>query len=89
MQADKGGMYIMLMVIILVVGITVLNTILMAVLERQKEYGGQSFGTISSPAHISSAMIYGIENRVRNVRFQKSTKASSKETIYKTRGAGF
>lgn len=39
MQADKGGMYIMLMVIILVVAITVLNTILMAVLERQKEYG--------------------------------------------------
>jgi ABC-type lipoprotein release transport system permease subunit len=39
MQADKNGMYIMLLVVILVVAITILNTILMAVLERQKEYG--------------------------------------------------
>ncbi|HEQ71426.1 MAG TPA: ABC transporter permease [Spirochaetia bacterium] len=39
MEADKGGMYIMLVVVILIVAITVLNTILMAVLERQREYG--------------------------------------------------
>jgi ABC-type lipoprotein release transport system permease subunit len=39
MQADKNGMYIMLLVVILVVAITILNTILMSVLERQKEYG--------------------------------------------------
>ncbi len=39
MQADKNGMYVSLLVVILVVAITILNTILMAVLERQKEYG--------------------------------------------------
>lgn len=39
MQADKNGMYISLFVVILVVAITILNTILMSVMERQKEYG--------------------------------------------------
>jgi ABC-type lipoprotein release transport system permease subunit len=39
MQADKNGMYLSLVVVIMVVAITVLNTILMSVLERQKEYG--------------------------------------------------
>jgi ABC-type lipoprotein release transport system permease subunit len=39
MQADKNGMYISLLVVIIVVAITILNTILMAVLERRKEYG--------------------------------------------------
>src|SRR6056297_2629978 len=39
MQADKNGMYISLVVVILVVAITILNTILMSVMERQKEYG--------------------------------------------------
>lgn len=39
MQADKNGMYISLIVVILVVAITILNTILMSVMERQKEYG--------------------------------------------------
>ena len=39
MEADKNGMYISLVVVILVVGITILNTILMSVMERQKEYG--------------------------------------------------
>jgi ABC-type lipoprotein release transport system permease subunit len=39
MQADKNGMYLSLAVVIIVVAITVLNTILMSVLERQKEYG--------------------------------------------------
>ncbi|MFO7731071.1 MAG: FtsX-like permease family protein [Spirochaetia bacterium] len=39
MQADKNGMYISLLVVILVVAITILNTILMSVMERQKEYG--------------------------------------------------
>ena len=39
MQADKNGMYISLLVVIIVVAITILNTILMAVMERRKEYG--------------------------------------------------
>jgi ABC-type lipoprotein release transport system permease subunit len=39
MQADKQGMYIFLFVIILIVAVGVLNTVLMAVLERRREYG--------------------------------------------------
>lgn len=39
MKADKGGMWISLFVIILVVAVGVLNTVLMAVLERLREYG--------------------------------------------------
>jgi putative ABC transport system permease protein len=39
MQADKQGAWIMLFIIILVVAIGVLNTVLMTVLERTREYG--------------------------------------------------
>ncbi len=39
MKADRKGMWIMLVVIMLVVAVGVLNTVLMAVLERQREYG--------------------------------------------------
>ncbi|MBD3318210.1 MAG: FtsX-like permease family protein [Chitinivibrionales bacterium] len=39
MQADKQGMYIFLFVIMLIVAVGVLNTVLMAVLERRREYG--------------------------------------------------
>jgi putative ABC transport system permease protein len=39
MQADKNGMYLSLVVVVMVVAITILNTVLMSVLERQKEYG--------------------------------------------------
>jgi putative ABC transport system permease protein len=39
MQADKGGMYVTLLVVVIVVAITILNTVLMSVLERQREYG--------------------------------------------------
>lgn len=39
MQADKQGMWIMLLVIVLIVCVGVLNTILMTVLERTREYG--------------------------------------------------
>lgn len=39
MKADKEGMYIMLVVIVLVVAVGVLNTVLMSVLERRREYG--------------------------------------------------
>lgn len=39
MQADLQGMWIMLSVIILIVAVGVLNTVLMTVLERTREYG--------------------------------------------------
>jgi ABC-type lipoprotein release transport system permease subunit len=39
MKADKQGMWIMLVIIVLVVAIGVLNTVLMSVLERRREYG--------------------------------------------------
>ncbi len=39
MRADQQGMYIFLFVIMLIVAVGVLNTVLMAVLERRREYG--------------------------------------------------
>ncbi len=39
MQADVQGMWIMLLVIMLIVAVGVLNTVLMSVLERTREYG--------------------------------------------------
>jgi len=39
MKADEEGQWIMLLIIVLVVGVGVLNTVLMSVLERRKEYG--------------------------------------------------
>lgn len=39
MKADQQGMWIMLFVIILIVSVGVLNTVLMTVLERTREYG--------------------------------------------------
>lgn len=39
MQADKEGMWIMLLIIVIVVAVGVLNTVLMSVLERRREYG--------------------------------------------------
>jgi len=39
MQADVQGMWIMIFIIILIVAVGVLNTVLMNVLERMKEYG--------------------------------------------------
>jgi putative ABC transport system permease protein len=39
MKADKEGMWIMLLIIIMVVAVGVLNTVLMSVLERRREYG--------------------------------------------------
>ncbi|MEE4310257.1 MAG: FtsX-like permease family protein [candidate division KSB1 bacterium] len=41
MRADVQGMWIMIFVIVLIVAIGVLNTVLMSVLERTKEYGVQ------------------------------------------------
>jgi len=39
MRADQQGMWVMLAVIILIVAVGVLNTVLMSVLERRREYG--------------------------------------------------
>ncbi len=39
MQADKEGMWWMLIIIVIIVAVGVLNTVLMSVLERQREYG--------------------------------------------------
>ncbi|MCK5808552.1 ABC transporter permease [bacterium] len=39
MEADKSGSWIMNLIIILIVGIGVLNTVLMVILERTREYG--------------------------------------------------
>ncbi len=39
MQADRQGMWIMLFIIVLIVSVGVLNTVLMTVLERTREYG--------------------------------------------------
>ena len=39
MKADQKGMWIMLVVIVLIVAVGVLNTVLMSVLERRREYG--------------------------------------------------
>lgn len=39
MQADLEGLWIMLFIIVLIVAVGVLNTVLMAVLERRREYG--------------------------------------------------
>ena len=39
MKADQQGNWIMIFIIILIVAIGVLNTVLMSVMERQREYG--------------------------------------------------
>ena len=39
MKADQEGMWIMLVIIVMVVAVGVLNTVLMSVLERRREYG--------------------------------------------------
>ncbi|MEN8154084.1 MAG: FtsX-like permease family protein [Acidobacteriota bacterium] len=39
MKADEAGMWVMLLIIMFVVAIGVLNTVLMSVLERRREYG--------------------------------------------------
>jgi len=51
MKVDKEGMWVMIFVIILIVAVGVLNTVLMSVLERIREYGVQkAVGT--RPKHI-------------------------------------
>ncbi|MGA1790102.1 MAG: ABC transporter permease [bacterium] len=59
MKADKMGNWIMIFIIILIVAIGVLNTVLMSVLERQREYGVlKALGT--RPRQILALVIYEI-----------------------------
>ncbi len=59
MRADQQGMWIMIFVIVLIVAIGVLNTVLMSVLERTKEYGVQkAIGT--QPGQIFLQVIYEV-----------------------------
>jgi len=56
MKADQQGMWIMLFIIILIVAVGVLNTVLMSVLERRREYGLlKAIGT--RPAQIVSLVL--------------------------------
>lgn len=59
MQADVEGMWIMLLVIIIIVAVGVLNTVLMTVLERIREYGlMKAIGT--RPFQIIRIIIYEV-----------------------------
>ena len=59
MQADQKGSWISLFVIILVVSVGVLNTVLMTVLERTREYGVlRAIGT--APGQVLQMVIYEV-----------------------------
>ncbi|MGA1867933.1 MAG: ABC transporter permease [bacterium] len=59
MKADKMGNWIMIFIIILIVAIGVLNTVLMSVLERQREYGLlKALGT--RPGQVLGLVLYEI-----------------------------
>lgn len=59
MQADQQGMWITLFVIILIVAVGVLNTVLMSVLERTREYGVlKAIGT--RPGAIIELVLYEV-----------------------------
>lgn len=56
MQSDRKGHFISMVILIIIVGLGVLNTVLMAILERTREYGVMSaVGT--RPARIFSAVV--------------------------------
>jgi putative ABC transport system permease protein len=59
MQADKQGSWIMLFIVILIVAIGVLNTVLMTVLERTREYGlMRAIGT--QPMQVFKLVLYEV-----------------------------
>ena len=61
MKADKQGAWISLFVIILIVATGVLNTVLMTVLERRREYGVlRAVGT--QPSQVFKLVIYEVES---------------------------
>ena len=56
MTADKEGNFIVIFIIMLIVGVGVLNTVLMSILERMREYGVmKAMGT--SPSFIFSSIV--------------------------------
>jgi len=59
MKADQQGTWIMILIIVLIVGVGVLNTVLMTVLERTREYGVlRAVGV--RPAQVSRLVIYEV-----------------------------
>ena len=59
MQADKKGTWISILVIIIIVSVGVLNTVLMTVLERTREYGVlRAIGT--APGQVVQMVIYEV-----------------------------
>jgi putative ABC transport system permease protein len=62
---DDAGLYIMLVVLVIVVGFGILNTILMAVLERQRELGvmlalGLSPASVFRMVYVESLLLAGL-----------------------------
>jgi putative ABC transport system permease protein len=59
MSADKQGMWIMLAIVLVIVAVGVLNTVLMSVLERTREYGVlRALG--ARPAQVSRLVLYEV-----------------------------
>jgi len=59
MKADQQGTWIMILIIVLIVGVGVLNTVLMTVLERTREYGVlRAVGV--RPAQVSRLVMYEV-----------------------------
>jgi putative ABC transport system permease protein len=59
MKADKQGDWVMLLVIMIIVAVGVLNTVLMSVLERRREYGVlKAVGT--KPSQIIKIVLYEV-----------------------------
>jgi ABC-type lipoprotein release transport system permease subunit len=57
MLADKNGMWVSLLIIMIIVGLGVLNTVLMTILERTREYGiMKAIGT--KPFDIVKVVVY-------------------------------
>jgi ABC-type lipoprotein release transport system permease subunit len=62
---DDAGMYVMLAILVIVVGFGILNTILMAVLERKKEFGvvlalGARPSSVFRIVYLESLMLAGV-----------------------------
>jgi ABC-type lipoprotein release transport system permease subunit len=59
MRADQQGMWIMLAIVLLIVAVGVLNTVLMSVLERRREYGVlRALG--ARPYQVSRLVLYEV-----------------------------